>query len=60
MMSKITRHRISSKSTSVRPDLARRESLTDCSHHALTLAIDGKLYLAPLQREKIKVSYHPS
>lgn len=30
------------------------------SHHALTLAIDGKLYLSPLQRDKIKVSLLPS
>ncbi|KAG7286925.1 hypothetical protein NEMBOFW57_006425 [Staphylotrichum longicolle] len=29
-------------------------------HHALTLAIDGKLYLSPLQRDKIKVSLLPS
>jgi len=29
-----------------------------CSHHALTLAIDDKLYLAPLEKAKVKVSHH--
>jgi hypothetical protein len=28
------------------------------SHHALTLAIDDKLYLAPLDKAKVKVSHH--
>ncbi len=57
-MSKTTRRRTSSKSASVRLDLPRRKSLTNCSHHALTLAIDGKLYMAPLERDRIKVSCH--
>ena len=37
------------------------EVITNCfSHHALTLAIDGKLYLSPLERDKLKVSCHLS
>jgi len=38
-----------------RPQLESKTLLTSKSHHALTLALDGQLYAAPLEPEKIKV-----
>ncbi len=59
MMRDKASRKISSKSTSAPPG-ATIKVTNRHSHHALTLAIDGSLYLSPLQRDKIKVSHHIS